>query len=131
MGQAKEEKEVAIRVQGICFEPIFSWPKCLQVFVASGDPACSPVYEKQALRYPIRPAVIPYVVGVPKETTNDLQLHNRTCILMLDEISLKENLQYDAENCVVLGHSDSGKGRTTCEANSALVILLEIAKPRV
>lgn len=70
------------------------------------------------------PGIIPYVVDALKETTKDWQLQDRACTLIFDEMSLKENLQYNPKNDLVLGYSDNGEERTAGVANTALVILL-------
>lgn len=43
---------------------------------------------------------------------------------MFDEISLKQNLQYDAKRDVVAGHSDNRQERTPAVVNTALLILI-------
>ncbi len=50
---------------------------------------------------------------------------DKVCSLLVDEISLKSNLQYDRCNDVIVGFEDKGHsfGRTAAKATSALIFM--------
>lgn len=72
---------------------------------------------------PMTTGIIPNVVDVLKDATSDWPLQDRVCIIMFDEMSLRQNLQYDTKNDIVLGFSDNGIERTPSVANQAFVAL--------
>lgn len=61
-----------------------------------------------------------------KERMKYMPLHDRACSLIIDEISLKCNLQYDRHADHVVGYDDKGPGfcRSQAKATSALVFML-------
>lgn len=73
---------------------------------------------------PMTPGIIPGVLSALKDAVKDWPIKNRVCVIMFDEMSLKQNLQYDAKNDVVIGYSDDGTERTAGVANTAFVALL-------
>lgn len=73
---------------------------------------------------PMAPGVIPTVIEALEEATRNSHLTDRACTLIFDEMSLKEQLQYDTKHEIVMGFSDNGTQRTPAVANSALLILV-------
>ncbi|KAH9367283.1 hypothetical protein HPB48_004416 [Haemaphysalis longicornis] len=68
--------------------------------------------------------VIPAVIEALQEATRDWPLTDRAGTLIFDEMSLKENLQYDSKHDIVMGFFDSGTQTTPAVANSAPLILV-------
>lgn len=75
---------------------------------------------------------IPFTTGLSKEMIEiikdkltDLNPINRKCILLLDEMTVKNNLQYNEKIDVIFGYEDFGDfGRNISTAKHALVFML-------
>ncbi|XP_064475297.1 uncharacterized protein LOC135389170 [Ornithodoros turicata] len=72
----------------------------------------------------VEPGVLPEVLNRLEAKLKDLPLKDRTCMLMFDEMSIKQHLQYDRGSDVVLGFVDNGQEREPQLANSALLVML-------
>lgn len=100
---------MAGRVRTVCFEPTFSWPKVYR-FLSEGMAFPSVSFFKTWLSsISMTSGIISYVADALKKTTKNMQLPDRACALIFDEMSLKENLQYDQKNNLSLGYSHNGK----------------------
>lgn len=81
---------------------------------------------------PMRTGIIPKVLDVLKEATTGWSLEDRVCVIMFDEMPLRQNLQSDTKNDIVMGFSDTGSERAPSVANQVFVALLSgISKPWV
>ena len=64
------------------------------------------------------------VMSLRKKAEN-LEGHEQECVMMMDEISFKKGLGYDAKNDQVVGFVDHGKeGTTDVVANHAMVLMI-------
>ncbi|KAM7307661.1 hypothetical protein ISCGN_011297 [Ixodes scapularis] len=59
-------------------------------------------------RIAMHPGVVPSLITTVVNKLHDWPLKDRACILMFDEISLKENLFYDSKSDIVHGFADNG-----------------------
>ncbi|XP_064473292.1 uncharacterized protein LOC135387973 isoform X2 [Ornithodoros turicata] len=72
----------------------------------------------------LEPGVMPSVLEGLKTKLQGLPPKDRTCVLLFDEMSIKEHLQYDSRSDTVYGFADTGKERNSQMANSALLVAL-------
>ena len=72
----------------------------------------------------VRPGISPSVLKQLQIKSNALITHDKQCVLLLDEMSLKNNLYYHRGEDRVLGMVDFGDLRTTKRADSVLVAML-------
>lgn len=72
----------------------------------------------------VQPGVMPAVLEGLQARLKGLPLKERTCVLLFDEMSIKEHLQYDSASDMVYGYADNGHERSPQLANSALLVVL-------
>ncbi|XP_064483041.1 uncharacterized protein LOC135395883 [Ornithodoros turicata] len=72
----------------------------------------------------MQPGVVPPVLDSLQTRLQGTPLKDRACIIMFDEMSIKQHLQYDRGSDVVYGYADSGTERSPEFAHSALVAVL-------
>ncbi|XP_064463485.1 uncharacterized protein LOC135374461 [Ornithodoros turicata] len=72
----------------------------------------------------MQPGVVPAVLDSLQARLQGTPLKDRACIIMFDEMSIKQHLQYDRGSDVVYGYADSGTERSPEFAHSALVAVL-------
>lgn len=65
------------------------------------------------------------MINIIQEKLEDMNPINRKCILLLDEMTIKNNLQYDEKTDKIYGYEDYQEfGRTSKPAKHALVFML-------
>ena len=73
---------------------------------------------------PMKHGIIPGVVNTIRNVTQNWARQDKTCCLLIDEMSINQLLQYDIKHDIIIGFADDGAERIPRVANVALVILL-------
>lgn len=80
---------------------------------------------------PFNIGISDYILNVIKHKTESLDPMNKQCVLLIDEMSIKYEVEYDSKRDVIFGYEDLGEfGRNQNLAKHALVLMLAgINKP--
>lgn len=90
-------------------------------FVAPGESTIRNWYNQ----IPFDTGLSKEMVKIIKDKLEDMNPINRKCILLLDEMTIKNNLQYNERYDQIFGYEDFGThGRNTTPAKHALVLML-------
>lgn len=80
---------------------------------------------------PFNIGISDYIINVIKNKTESMDSMNQKCVLLIDEMSIKYEIEYDSRRVVIFGYEDLGEfGRNSNLAKHALVLMLAgINKP--
>lgn len=67
---------------------------------------------------------MPVVVDAVKARLKHLPKNERTCVLLFDEMSIKQHLYYERSPDMVYGYANSGTERSPDVARPALLVVL-------